>query len=186
VNARAAIGTVAVVLLGCAPPAGAARIALTEVTQVDNRYEVTFDVRLAAPADRLQHYLTDYANYASYFDSVAESTVLSGEPGGLQRVRLRLRSCVLFFCRTVTFVKEVAEQADGEILARIDPSASDFREATETWRITPAGNETRLQYRAELVPDFFVPPLIGPWLLKHKIRSALVSGAEKLEALARR
>jgi hypothetical protein len=162
----------------------AAQVVTNDVTQDGGRYHVSFDVRLAAAPDRLKRYLTDYANYASYFDSIRDSTVLAGTPEMSQRVRLRLRACVLFFCRTVTFVKDITELADGEILAHIEPALSDFQEATERWRISAIDGHTRLQYRAALVPDFFVPPLIGPWLLKRQIRAVLLSGAAKLEILA--
>jgi hypothetical protein len=156
----------------------------TEVLHDAGKYTVRFDVRLAAPPDRLKRYLIDYDNYATYFASVKESRVLTRTPDGMLRVKLQLHSCVLFFCRTVNLVRDITEQADGTITARIDPAQSDFRETTEQWRITAENGSTRLQYRAELIPAFYVPPLIGPWLVKGQIRSALESGAEKLEALA--
>lgn len=184
-NAGAALLVLAATWLGYAPVARGAEVAALEVAHAQGRYTVHFDVRLAAPRARLERYLTDYGKYDEYFESITESKVLTGSPGGLQRIRLRAYGCILFFCRTVTMVKDIAEQEPGEILAHIDPAVSDFEEATEHWRILADGNQTRLQYDAELVPEFFVPPLIGPWLLKNNIRASLLSGAEKLEALAR-
>lgn len=180
----AAVSVAAAWLLMYAATAAAAQVTTNEITRDGDRYDVAFDVRIAAPTDRLMRYLTDYANYSEYFHSIRESKLLAGAPGAAQRVRLRLRGCVWFFCRTVTFVKDVTAAADGEIRARIEPRLSDFREATEYWRVTPVAGETRLQYRAALVPDFFVPPLIGPWLLKRQIHASLIAGAETLETLA--
>ncbi|MFL6623496.1 MAG: SRPBCC family protein [Sulfurifustis sp.] len=157
----------------------------TQVLHDEGRYTVSFDVRLAAPPERLKHYLTDYDNYTSYFTAVKESQVLGRTTDGALRVRLRMRSCILFFCRTVNLVKDVAQLQDGTITARIETALSDFREANERWRITGTKDgQTRLQYHAQLVPAFYVPPLIGPWLLKNEIRDALEAGAEKLETLA--
>lgn len=183
-NASAAAIGVAVWLLVHTTAVAAAQVTVNEITRDGDRYEVAFDVRIAAPTDRLIRYLTDYAHYSEYFHSIRESTLLAGTPRAVQRVRLRLRGCVWLFCRTVTFVKDVTAAADGEIRAHIEPRLSDFREATEYWRVTPVAGETRLQYRAALVPDFFVPPLIGPWLLKRQIHASLISGAETLETLA--
>jgi Polyketide cyclase / dehydrase and lipid transport len=180
----AAFGAAAAWLLVQATTVMAAQVTTNEVTRDGDRYDVAFDVRIAATPERLMRYLTDYANYSRYFHSIRDSTLLAGAPGTTQRVRLRLRGCVWFFCRTVTVVKDVTAAADGEIRARIEPRLSDFREATEYWRVTPVAGETRLQYRAALVPDFFVPPLIGPWLLKRQIYASLISGAEALETLA--
>ena len=183
-NRGGALATLTLGTLAYATTLAAAQVTTNEVTRDNDRYHVRFDVQIAAPSDRLRRYLTDYANYAQYFESIRESAVLAGAPGSTQRVRLRLRGCILFFCRTVTFVKDVTEFSDGEIRARIDPTVSDFQEATEYWRLTALGAQTQLQYRAELVPDFFVPPLIGPWLLKRQIHASLISGAETLETLA--
>lgn len=182
-NAGAAVLVLAAMACGSAPAVYGAEVLTTEVSHARGRYGVHFDVRLAAPPDRLKRHLTDYANYAGYFESIKESTVLARKPDGV-RVRLRMRSCVLFFCKTVTTVKDITEQDDGKITARIDPALSDFHEATEHWRITADNGATRLQYDAVLVPSFFVPPLIGPWLVRNQIRVALLSGARKLEALA--
>jgi hypothetical protein len=183
-NAAARV-IVTTLLLAHAATAAAAQVTTNEIARDGDRYNVTFDVRIAAPTDRLKRYLTDYANYSQYFHSIRESTLLEGAPGSGQRVRLRLQACVWFFCRTVTFVKDVTETAEGEIRAQIEPTLSDFEEATEYWHVTSVNGETRLQYRAALVPDFFVPPLIGPWLLKRQIHASLISGAERLETLAR-
>jgi hypothetical protein len=165
--------------------AAAGEVLTTEVTHADGRYTVRFDVRLAAPPERLKHRLTDYANYKTYFESFPESEILGLTPNGALRVHLKLHSCVLFFCRTVAITKEIIEHADGTIIAHIDPTASDFREATEQWRVLADDGHTRLQYRAELIPNFYVPPLIGPWILKYKIRETLEESSFKLEALAR-
>lgn len=173
------------VLLAYPVIARSGEVLAVDVAHARGRYTVHFDVRLAAPRARLERYLTDYANYAEYFDTITESTVLSGTPEGVQRIRLRAYSCVLFFCNTLTMVKDIAEQEPGALLAHIDPALSDFEEATEHWRVLADGDHTRLQYDAELVPNFFVPPLIGPWILKKKIRASLLSGAERLETLAR-
>lgn len=175
----------AAALLAVLGAARAGEVLDTQVVHDAGKYTVRFDVRLAAPPDRLKRYLTDYDNYATYFASVKESRVLNRTQDGGLRVKLQLYSCVLFFCRTANLVRDITEQPDGTITARIDPAQSDFRETTEQWRITPDNGNTRLQYRAELIPTFYVPPLIGPWLVKGQIRAALESGAEKLEALAR-
>ncbi len=168
-----------------ASAAHAAEIRELDVQHEDGRYTVRFDVLLAAPIERLKYFLTDYDRYTDHFASIKESRVLSRTPPGTVRVRFKLRSCILFFCRSVIQVKDISEKPDGAIEARIDPAASDFRDAVEHWRLTDERGQTRLQYRAELTPTFYVPPLIGPWLIKRQIRAALNAGGETLEALAR-
>lgn len=160
----------------------AGEVLLTDVTHERGRYTVRFDVRIEAPRERLAFYLTDYANYATYFDSVTASRVESRDDTA--RVFLTLSSCILFFCRSVRITKDVRTAPDGAIVARIVPGQSDFAEAEERWRVDGENGGTRLRYEAELVPAFYVPPLIGPWLIRYKIRDVLETNAEKLERLA--
>ena len=80
---------------------------------------------------------------------------------------------------------QVAFSKGGNEAAHADPRFSDFHEVSERWRIRPEGAQTRMEYNATLVPKFFVPPLIGPWVIKLRIRDSLLSGAETLETLAR-
>ncbi len=179
---------ITIVLLLCSFAAATARagsVLHTDVTHKDDRYTVSFDMRIAAEHARVRRYLTDYARYGERFDSITESRILKQEKNKTELL-LRLHSCVLFFCKTVTLVKRIETLPDGEIVARVDPSRSDFQFAEEHWRVLPDGKNTRLQYRAELVPAFYVPPVIGPWVMKWRIRKVLHSGAAKLEALAAR
>lgn len=177
-------GAGACLLAGMAASAPAAEVLEAEVRHNDGRYSVRFAVQLAAPRERVQHLLTDYENYASYFRTVKESRVLGRTPDGALRVRLLLRSCVLFFCREATQVKDITEHPDGRLEARIDPKHSDFRETVEHWRVEGDAKETRLSYRAALEPTFYVPPLIGPWLLRNNIARALERGAQRIEKRA--
>ena len=43
-----------------------------------------------------------------------------------------------------------------------------------------------MAYNAALEPDFFVPPLIGTWLIKRHVRQNLEESMERVEELAGR
>ena len=51
-------------------------------------------------------------------------------------------------------------------------------------QISEEGRRTRIRYHAEMTPDFYIPPLIGTYLLKDKIRSLLLHVTASLEAQA--
>jgi hypothetical protein len=92
---------------------------------------------------------------------------------------------VLFFCKTIQQIKDVVIRPNGDIVTTIVPEHSDFASGWERWRIRAEQNKTRLQYHAVLVPAFRVPPLIGPWALKNRLRHTLIGTAKKLEVLAK-
>ena len=167
----------------CAPVT-AATILKIKVNHSKGRYTVTFDARLDADSTIVRQYLTDYANLTRLSDTITESRILQTYADGRRRVLMTLHSCVLFFCSTIKNVQDVEILDNGDIVSRTDPEESDYSYAMQRWRITAENNHTRLQHQAELVPKFYVPPLIGPWLVKKRIHNELRITAQRLEMFA--
>ncbi len=166
-----------------AASAFAYEIATLDVTHDDGHYTVNFSVWLAAPAGHVRALSTDYANLAQLSDLVAESRVLSIS-GNTTRLKLVLRACLLFLCKSVSRVEDVVAEANGDITTRALPEQSDFRVATERWRILAEGSGTRFVYQAELEPDFFIPPIVGPFIMRRVMESELRESAVRFERLA--
>jgi hypothetical protein len=167
----------------CCATAGGASFERAEVTYQAGRYQLRFLVDLAAATPAVRALLTDYDHLDRLSAHIIESRRLAaGEDQA--RVRIVLEACVFVFCKTVRRVMAVETRANGDILTLADPAESDFRHAREIWQVSPQGRGTRLTYEAEFEPSFFIPPLIGPWLVKSRLREALEEIAARLEDLA--
>ncbi|MBI5612395.1 MAG: SRPBCC family protein [Gammaproteobacteria bacterium] len=153
----------------------------SDIEYAQNHYLVEFEVVIDAPFEAVRARMTDYAHLDQLSPLVTQSRVLETFADNRQRLELIMRACVLFFCKTVKRVTDVTLENNGNIVTHALPELSDFFQADERWRITPEQARTRIQYRAELVPRFFVPPLIGPAILKYKLHSELETLAERLE-----
>jgi hypothetical protein len=151
----------------------------TEVTHEGDTYRAHFEVRLAAPADAVRALARDYDQLERF-----SKIIIDSERVGPARVRMVVRACILIFCKTVRRTMEVEQTAQGDILRLAPAPDNDFRHARETWQLEPDQGGTRLRYEAEFVPDFFIPPLIGPWLITRLLREELHVAAGRLEALA--
>ena len=162
----------------------AATIRTLEITHSKGSYHVTFDVLLAADPEKTWALLSDYQQWSRLSDNLKETQLLERFPDGRQRVRVRFRSCVLIFCKTIRQVKDVTARPKGDIFFVMVPEQGDFISGWERWRILAEQNKTRIHYNAEIVPGFRLPPLIGPLILKGKLRRTLIETAKKLEALA--
>ena len=147
-------------------------------------YTVAFDMRLDADAAQVRALMTDYDRLNRLSDIVIHSRVLDVMPDGGKRIQLDMHACVWIFCRTLRRVQDVTALENGELTTRVLPERSDFSQAVERWRIDPTPGGTRIRYDAQLAPKFFVPPLLGPYLMKQAIRRELLSAAQHLEALA--
>jgi hypothetical protein len=163
----------------------AATVIETDIRHDHGTYTVKFDVRVNGDAGRIRTLFTDYRHEYDLSDTIVERKLLHTNGDGSVRVRIVMRGCVLIFCQTAKKVMDVQFPNGSEVLAQIDPHESDFRLGRERWRFLAEGETTRIQYDAELVPDFFIPPLIGPWLIKRRMAEELEASAVRIEALAR-
>jgi hypothetical protein len=164
--------------------AAPATILRTEATHEDGRYQVTFEVVLDAARDRVWRIMTDYDRLTRVSKVIVESHILKKENENRHRVGVTLHACVLIFCKTVKKVVDVQVWPQNDIIVIGDPALSDFSYSVERWRVSAEGAKTRLYYFAEMVPDFFIPPLIGPWLMKSFLQKEIMATAIQVEALA--
>ena len=173
------------VALSTMAPAAAVNISDLEITHSKRTYLVAFDALIDAEPARTRELLSDYRQWRRLSDTLSEVQLLRTFPDGRQRIRLRFHSCMLFFCKTIQHTKDVVIHSNGDIVTTMVPEHSDFSSGWERWRFRAEHNKTRLIYHAVLEPTFYVPPLIGPWILKSTLSRTLTVTANRLEAIAK-
>jgi carbon monoxide dehydrogenase subunit G len=173
-------------LLGLwAPAAVAGTIERLETTHDSGRYTVAFEVVLDAPRDKVWRIMTDYERLPRVSKIITESRVLKQEDAHRHRVGVTLEACIMIFCKTVKRVVDIVAKPQTEIVVTEDPASTHFRSAVERWQVAAEGPATRLNYSAEVVPNFFIPPLIGPPVVKYFLRREIRLTALEVEALAK-
>jgi hypothetical protein len=70
------------------------------------------------------------------------------------------------------------------IKAITDPEKSDFHVSNETWEFEEEGDGTLITYQLEMRPKFWIPPVIGPYVLKKKLRDDGAGALDRIEAIA--
>jgi carbon monoxide dehydrogenase subunit G len=154
-----------------------------DVTHADGRYKLRAEMLVAAPAEAVFRRLTDYANLAALNPSIKHSSVDSAPAPFDARVSTVVEACVPVFCRRLRRV-ELVRETPTRIVAEIVPELGDFRAGFAEWRLLPEDDNVRVLYRAELEPDFPVPPIVGTALVKQTITRELRALLENLERLA--
>lgn len=163
--------------------AHAGEVLSSHVDYDDGHYLLDMKMRIDAPLPRVRETLTDYANITAINSSVVESSVLiSAHPN--YRVRVVTEGCVWFFCKRMTQYQQVNELDSGYIVIVLDTSSGDFTYGRLLWHIQADEEQTRVSFSGDLVPDFWVPPLIGPWLLSGVLEEETRKTVEGLERLA--
>ena len=188
VSQRRIASTAGALLLGggflWAVPVESATFRDLAVSRDQEAFEVRFEAVVAAPANRVFAILTDFDRLQRLNPAIVESRRLVPTPGNPVRVRTVLEGCVAFFCRRMRRVEVVRTSDQRLIRTRILPEDSDFRSGHSRWELAAVTDGTRLRYRASLVPDFWVPPVIGPWAIKRTLRRGLRTLVRRLERLA--
>jgi hypothetical protein len=64
------------------------------------------------------------------------------------------------------------------------PEQSDFKYAVSEWLLEPEGDGTHVTYKLELEPDFWVPPIVGPWYLKRTLMRGGSRAIQRIENIA--
>ncbi len=147
------------------------------------RIEITFDV--AAPVDRVMAVLTDYRYPDRLNPEVTKREVISRQKG-ITRVRTEFNSCVFIFCKDVVLTQDVTVVA-GTIQAVIVPDESDFRSGYLRWLVSSSDSGgSHIGFEAVMEPDFFIPPLVGGFFVRKRLRQEILTTAENLETEAAR
>lgn len=182
-RSRLSTGIVCAWLLAAAA-AHAGEVLDVAVQRFDRRYVVEIDARFGAPAERLRTLLTDYAHLGRINDSIRRSEVIETHSSQHHCVLTEADVCVAVFCKHIVQVQDVSVLPDGSILATMRPTRSDFSYGVARWDFweEPAG--TRMRFRSEIEPAFWVPPLIGPWLVQRALEAEMLKSVANLERLA--
>ena len=154
------------------------------VERFDQRYVVEIDARFAASPDRLRALLTDYSHLKRINDSIQRSEVIEVNSPLHHCVLTEADVCVAMFCKHIVQVQDVSVLPDGNILATVRPTRSDFSYGVARWDFWQEPNGTRMRFRSEIEPAFWVPPLIGPWLIQRALHAETLKSVNNLERLA--
>ena len=168
---------------------GAANLATLdrlEVTRSKGRYELQADTFLAASPEDIYNVLLEYDDdkFQRISSVYKESRYLDPAPDGTPMVFTLMEGCVMFFCMSMRRVEELETRTNRYIHTLTVPEESDFKYSTSEWILEPAEGGTRMNYTLVMEPDFWVPPIVGPWALKRILSSGGVRAISRIERMA--
>lgn len=144
------------------------------------RSEVWFDATLEQVYEIFR-----YWDYSTQFSSaIVEAKDLPPDDLGRAGFYIRNRGCVLFFCTSFERRGYVEAEKDVEIRAFADPESSDFHFSNEVWTFEAAEGGVVVVYDLKMSPKFWMPPAIGPFLLKRKLKKNGGDAIDRIELLA--
>lgn len=188
-SARAHGVAVALLLGGClaltSATAWAGTVRSISVQHRKSSYSVDLKMTIDAPRQAVYRVLTDYSRLPRINPAIRYARVLPTPPGQPTQVKSRVHLCVAFFCRNMDEVQKMYTSPPDRLRAVMIPAESDFKSGTAAWSLSPEGRHTLLHFHADVTPAFWVPPLIGPWMIRRVLRSQAIRTARGVEKAAR-
>ena len=145
--------------------AGAAELVDIQVSNTGNQYFLESESLLKASVPSVFKVLLDYDNFTKLSSAYEQGRYLEPAPDGALRVYTLAQGCMLFVCRNVEKVETLEIFLNRRIVATVIPEYSNLEQGVTEWLLTADGENTRLGYRMELTPKFWVPPLTNSFSL---------------------
>jgi Polyketide cyclase / dehydrase and lipid transport len=171
-------------------PTRAAQVLDVRVTRDAARFLIAMRVVVDAPAPAVFRALQDYPAMPSYNPDLRTAVVEpTAEPN---RVRLftTVHTCVLLFCRTLhqeQLMTATTTARGGILRSELVPASGAFG-GRGRWTVSPCGagsSRACMDVQIVLVPAFWVPPVLGPWLIGRKMQEEAQLTSQGIEQLAR-
>ncbi len=155
-----------------------------EVARDEDRYRLVSEAWFAASPEDMYRVLSDYDLFEQFTSAFVEARNIEPDEQGRPRFFARMEGCVLLFCKSFVRRGHLELEPPSEIVAVVDPAVSDFKHSHERWRLVRDGDGTLLVYTFEMEPGFWVPPVIGPYVIMRTLRDEGRDAIDRIEALA--
>ncbi len=165
-------------------PVTAADIRDVVVDREDGVYSMRSVVHFDATIEQLYEVLIDWDLSTQFSSIVKESRNVEPDELGRPQYYSRIEACVAFFCRSFERHGHVETEVNEWIRATTDPERSDFHMSNETWTFVDEEQGAVVIYELEFKPKFWVPPVIGPFMIKRELRKDGPEALTRIEGIA--
>ena len=172
-------------MLLVAGSASAAEMQSIEVTHDGGAYSVVSVAWFATGIDETFDVFRKWDYSEQFSSAVVEARDLEPDEHGRPGFYVRNRGCILFFCKSLVRQGHIELEHNKSLRSFADPALSDFEFCNETWTFAEQAGGTRVRYELHMDPKFWVPPAIGPYLIKRKLRNDGTDALDRIERVAR-
>ena len=164
----------------------AADLRQVDIERVGDRYLLQSSTWFAVDRESLFQVIIDYDHFVDMSSVFVEGRNIAPNVDGKPRFYTLMEGCVFVFCKRLKRYGWLEIHAPDEVVARIDPGTSDFRFSKERWRLKEENGGTLMTYEFEMEPGFWVPPIIGPYMIRHTLIEGGTEAVDRIEALAQK
>jgi ribosome-associated toxin RatA of RatAB toxin-antitoxin module len=169
-NRTTVVGTIGALLLSLAPRADAAEPVALSVERSASVLQVRATIAAEASAELCYGVIADFDRLADFIPSLKSSQIVSdaGQP-----LRLRQIGETTLGFSSYAIDVTLALETDPPRRIRFSRVAGNLDLMEGDWRVEGDAARCRVDYRAALKPQFWVPPLIGTLLARRQVETQL-------------
>jgi hypothetical protein len=171
-------------LLLVAGTASAAELQSIEVEHKGGEYSLVSVAWFDAGLEETFEVFRTWDHSEQFSSAIVEAHDLPPDESGRPGFYTRAEGCILFFCRSLVRQGWVEYVKNEELHAYADPERSDFEFVNETWTFDEDNGGTRVRYELHMDPKFWVPPAIGPYMIKRKLAKSGGAALDRIERVA--
>ena len=158
-------------------PARAAEITVN-ITRDGDALHVDARADFEGTVSRAWQVLTDYERFAEFVPDIQSSRVVSRD-GNRVQVEQKGEARLLFFSFPIDVRLAITEQPNARIVSR--SVGGNFREMQGVYMLEAEQGRVSLRYTGRMVPDFYVPPLIGTLVLRRNVENTFRALVDEIE-----
>jgi len=140
--------------------------------------QVEASAELEGSLENAWQVLTDYGRLAEFVPDLQVSRVISRDHNTVV-VEQKGEARLLFFSYPIDVRLAITEKPREQVVSRA--VAGNFREMQSTYALEARQGRVFLRYSGRLEPDFYVPPLIGTYLLRTNVESMFRALVDEIE-----
>ena len=168
-----------------APAARSADILSIDVASDKGTYTMTSEVWFDATIEQVFEVYQKWEYSTRFSSAIVEARDMEPDEQGRAQFYIRNRGCVLFFCQSFERQGYVESETNLVLRAFANPETSDFHHSNESWTFLARDGGTVVTYDLTMSPKFWIPPGIGPFLIKRKLKNNGGRAVDRIEVIAR-
>lgn len=167
-------------------PVQAGKILNVFVDEQNGHYLIKLSMQLKAPKQRVIEVMTNYNRLKRLSKTIVSSNIVE-QRNNYTKVKLVNEGCVLFICQTIIQLQNVVHLDNDYITVNVEPMDDNIKFGSQLWHFEAVdAGLTNVHYSADIVPDFWIPPLIGSWIFQNTLAeeaTLMMNNAEKFANL---
>jgi hypothetical protein len=164
--------------------AHAAELRSLDVDYADSQYTMRSEVWFDASVEHVYEVFSRWDLSTQFSSAIVESRDIEADALGRPQYYIRNKGCILFFCVSAERQGHVESKPNEVLRAFANPDTSDFLLSNETWTFAEEQGGTIVVYVLHMQPKFWVPPGIGPYLIKRKLKNNGGDAIDRIEVIA--